>query len=132
MIARQPDEPLHILVVDDEFMIATLLEDMLLSLGCKVVGTAAAVAPALALIEADDQTLDGAFLDINLRGELVYPVADALAARDVPFVFVTGYASHGIDARYAAIRTLTKPFNTATIHDVVMVFEQRRRERMNT
>ncbi|MFL5253557.1 MAG: hypothetical protein ACJ8AI_11790 [Rhodopila sp.] len=47
--------------------------------------------------------LDGALLDINLRGELVYPVADVLAARGVPFVFITGNALHGIDPRYAAI-----------------------------
>jgi two-component SAPR family response regulator len=126
MNAEQPGDKMSILVVDDETMIAMLVEDMLLSIGCDVVGPAAAVAPALALIEAHKQTLDGAFLDVNLRGELVYPVADALTARGVPFVFVTGYASHGIDPRYAAIPALGKPFHFSAIENVVEMFQQQR------
>jgi CheY-like chemotaxis protein len=122
---------LSILVVDDETLIAMLLEDMLVDIGCIVVGPAPSVAMATALIETEGQTLDGALLDINLRGELVYPVADALAERGVPFVFVSGYASHGIDARYAAVPALAKPVSLATLEVAVRSFgEQRRAKRI--
>jgi CheY-like chemotaxis protein len=123
-------EKLSILVVDDESLIVMLLEDMLLDLGCNVVGPASAVAPAIALIEAAGQTIDGAILDVNLRGELIYPVADLLQARNVPFVFVTGYASHGVDPRYAAIPAVAKPFALTTITNVVKTFAERRHVRM--
>jgi CheY-like chemotaxis protein len=129
MSAEPAAHPLSILVVDDESMIAMFLEDMLLDLGCTVVGPAGAVASALALIEAGGQTLDGALLDVNLRGELVYPVADALTRLNVPFVFVTGYAGHGIDPRYAAVTAVSKPFPFATIGRVVQDFSDRRRIR---
>jgi CheY-like chemotaxis protein len=124
--------PLSILVVDDETMIAMFLQDMLLDLGCNVVGPAGAVAPAMALIEASGPTLDGALLDVNLRGELVYPVADALTRLEVPFVFVTGYAGHGIDARYATVTAVPKPFPAAAIDRVVRDFADRRRIRLGS
>jgi CheY-like chemotaxis protein len=122
-----PVKGLSILVVDDETLIAMLLEDMLVDIGCDVVGPAASVAQATALIESDGETLDGALLDINLRGELVYPVADALAAEGVPFVFVSGYASHGIDPRYASVAALSKPISLATLEAAVRSFEEHRR-----
>jgi CheY-like chemotaxis protein len=115
--------PLSILVVDDEAMIAMLLQHMLLDSGCKVVGPAGAVASAIALIEANGESLDGALLDINLRGETVYPVADALLSRSVPFVFVTGYSRQQIDSRYAKIRALGKPFPPTAIDGVLRCFE---------
>ena len=126
MNATPPDDGLAILVVDDETLIAMLLEDLLLDLGCTVVGPAGTVAQSLALVENAGPTLDGALLDINLRGELVYPVADALIARSVPFVFITGNALHGIDPRYAAVPALAKPFSNDTISGIVRSFEQRR------
>jgi CheY-like chemotaxis protein len=118
MNATPQGDGLAILVVDDETLIAMLLEDVLLDLGCTVVGPAATVAQSLALVEGG-RTLDGALLDINLRGELVYPVADVLAARGVPFVFITGNALHGIDPHYAAIPAVAKPFSSETIIEVV-------------
>jgi CheY-like chemotaxis protein len=126
MNATPPHDGLAILVVDDETLIAMLLEDLLLDLGCTVVGPAGTVAQSLALVEKSGRALDGALLDINLRGELVYPVADVLIARGVPFVFITGNALHGIDPRYAAIPALAKPFSDETISDVVRGFEERR------
>jgi CheY-like chemotaxis protein len=127
MTTAPPSDPLAILVVDDEALIAMLLEDMLLDLGCRVVGPASTVAQSMALIEARGERIDGAFLDINLRGELGYPVADALAARNVPFVFVTGNASHGIDSRYADVTALAKPTSIAMFETTVKNFEERRR-----
>jgi CheY-like chemotaxis protein len=125
-------DPMSILVVDDEAMIAMFLEDMLVDLGCRVVGPAGAVAAAMALIDTDGHILDGALLDVNLRGELVYPVADALARRDVPFVFVTGYPEHGIDTRYSGVTHLGKPFPLATIDRIVKDFATHRRARLAT
>nr|WP_294522282.1 response regulator [uncultured Rhodopila sp.] len=118
---------LSILIVDDETMIVMLLEDMLADLGCSVAGSAGSVAQSLAIIERTKQTLDGAFLDINLRGELVYPVADALKARGIPFVFVTGNALHGIDPDYAGVPALSKPFGARAIEQAVRLFAERRR-----
>src|SRR4051812_26880823 len=93
MNATPPGEGLAILVVDDETLIAMLLEDLLLDLGCTVIGCtvigpAGSVAQSLALVHGSGRMPDGALLDINLRGELVYPVADVLTARGVPFVFM--------------------------------------------
>jgi hypothetical protein len=58
---------------------------------------------------ARDDGVDAAILDVNLGGELIYPVADALAARGVPFVFVTGYGAESIDGRFAHVPILQKP-----------------------
>ena len=101
----------HILVVDDETMNVMLLEDMLADLGCTVAGSAGSVAQSLAVIERTGQTLDGAFLDINLRGEFVYPVADALKARGVPFVFVTGYGREHLPPKFRDVFVVNKPFD---------------------
>lgn len=119
-------DTLSILVVDDESLIAMLLDDLLTDLGCRVVGPAGDVASAMALIETEGEALDGALLDVNLRGELVYPVADTLMNRGVPFVFVTGYSTHGIDARYKSIPALTKPIPPARIESTVKSFTGRR------
>jgi len=123
----QTAEPLSILIVDDEVLIAMLMEDALHLLGCNVVGPAGAVAPAMKLIEADDQMIDGAFLDVNLRGEFIYPVADALLSRHVPFAFVTGYSKNQIDARYASVPALTKPVEIESIDSFLRLFGDRRR-----
>ena len=100
----------RVLIVEDETMAAMMLESVLADLGCTVVGPVESVAKALSLVET--QAVDGALLDVNLGGELVYPVADALAARGVPFVFVTGYGIIGIDARrYAGVPVVQKPYD---------------------
>jgi DNA-binding NtrC family response regulator len=79
----------RILVVEDEALIAVMVEDMLAEMGSVVVGPAATIEKALAL--ARSETLDGAVLDVNVRGERIDPVADVLAARGVPMLFATGY-----------------------------------------
>ena len=70
-------------------LVAWLLEDMLAEIGCEVVGPAAGVNQALAMI--DPEAINAAVLDVNLNGQLSYPIADALAACRVPFVFSTDY-----------------------------------------
>ena len=84
----------RVLVVEDEHMVAASLEALLVGLGCVVVGPAPRLATALAL--ADSEPLDAAILDVNLNGELVWPVAERLAERGIGFLFATGYAGDGV------------------------------------
>lgn len=99
---------LRILVVEDEAAISMLLEDMLMDFGCEVVGPAARLASALEMVERE--TFDMAILDVNLAGDPVYPVAEALARREVPFVFSTGYGGGGIKDPYRDRPVVQKPF----------------------
>ncbi len=88
----------RILVVEDEVIVAWALEDMLAEMGCAIVGPAARVNQALAMI--DDESIDAVVLDLNLNGQMSYPVADVLASRGVPFVFLTGYHKSSIPEAY--------------------------------
>ena len=80
----------RILIVEDEAMIALDLEMALVHAGCVVVGPMASLAQALRHL--DDEPFDAALLDVNLNGVLIFPLAEKLAARGIPFVFMTGYA----------------------------------------
>jgi CheY-like chemotaxis protein len=81
---------------------------MLLDMGCEIVGPAGRLAAAKDL--ATTERLDLAVLDVNLAGQPIYPVAEALAARGIPFVFSTGYGSAGIEEPYRGRPVLQKPF----------------------
>lgn len=96
------------LVVEDEMLIVIMIEDMLVDLGCESVSTAATVRQALALIES--QVFDFAMLDMNLNGSNSYAVAEALAARNVPFIFSTGYSGNAIVDGFGDRIVLRKPF----------------------
>lgn len=103
----------RILLVEDEALIAIMMKDVLSDLGLTVVGPLGTLAQALAAAGRDQ--VDGAILDLNLGGEAVYPVADALARRGVPFIFVTGYGAATIDRRYAHVPALEKPIDPASL-----------------
>jgi ActR/RegA family two-component response regulator len=105
----------RLLIVEDDYLIAVDLSRSLESRGAEIVGPAGSVEGALRLIEAEGNRLDGAVLDINLRDERVYPVADALAARGVPFVFLTGYDAQVIPDTYAGVPRSEKPVSTALL-----------------
>ena len=98
----------RVLIVEDDNILAMALAEELAAEGAKVIGPAATVTDALDVIERTD--LDGAIVDINLRGKAAFPVADALADRHIPFVFATGYLVAGhIPARHADVRRFVKP-----------------------
>ena len=105
----------RLLVVEDEYMIAASLARGLEGGGAEVAGPAGSVRDALALVEVEGERLDGAVLDINLRDERVYPVADALVARGVPFIFLTGYDARVIPDAYAGVPRCEKPVSSALL-----------------
>ena len=98
----------RVLVVEDEFSVALLIEDMLEDIGCVVVASVARLDQAIEAAEA--HALDAAILDVNLGGRTSYEVADALIRRGVPFVFSTGYGASGVKAEYRAVPVVQKPF----------------------
>jgi CheY-like chemotaxis protein len=98
----------RVLVVEDEMLIGMLLEDMLTDMGHEV----AAVVPRLkdALTAVERESFDLAVLDVHLHGESAFPVADALIAKGVPFIFATGYGERGLPDSYRGRPVLQKPF----------------------
>ena len=100
--------PRAILIVEDEMMIRMLLEDMLGELGYTVAAEAGRIDEALDAVKTGG--FDVAILDVNLNGDNTGPVAEALAARGVPFVFATGYGEQGLPEAFRDRPTLKKPF----------------------
>jgi CheY-like chemotaxis protein len=98
----------RVLVVEDEMLIGMLLEDMLTDMGHEV----AAVVPRLkdALTAVERESFDLAVLDVHLHGESAFPVADALIAKGVPFIFATGYGERGLPDSYRGRPVVQKPF----------------------
>jgi CheY-like chemotaxis protein len=101
---------MRILVVEDEYLIALDIGEALQRFGCEMLGPASTVATALDVIRQSDR-LDGALLDLNLHGEVVLPVAEALVRADVPFVLTTGYPARASEAAVLReARRLRKPY----------------------
>ncbi|HEX4180825.1 MAG TPA: response regulator [Caulobacteraceae bacterium] len=107
-------------MVEDEAMIAMMLEDMLDTFGCVVVEVAGTLSKGLDLVANTALDLDGAILDVNLGGEPVYPVAEQLAARGVPFIFCTGYGLKGLASDFAHVPTLAKPYMREELESLLM------------
>src|ERR1700754_190383 len=100
---------LRVLLVEDEVLVSSVIQETLTNLGCKVIGPAPSVATALAAL--DDEHVDLALIDLALRGELGLPVADVLADKGIPFAFVTGYGPEMVrGTRHAKVSVLSKPF----------------------
>jgi DNA-binding response OmpR family regulator len=105
---------LRILVVEDTLLVAEAICDFLEDCGSVVVGPAARLEAALVL--ARDEQIDGALLDVNLAGELSFPVAQALEARQVPCVFLTGYGDNSLfPSEFHAKPRILKPFHYASL-----------------
>jgi CheY-like chemotaxis protein len=97
----------RVLVVEDEYLVAMDMSMWLEAAGAHVVGPASNVSAALEALKSAE--LDGAILDVNLRGEMAFPVADALVARGIPFVFTTGYDARAVPVRFAGVKRCEKP-----------------------
>lgn len=107
----------RVLIVEDESLIAMLLEDLLSELGYAVAATAPTVAAALAALDA--HAIDLAIVDVNLGGTVSLPVADALVERGLPFLFTTGYGQMGLPEAYAAWPVLQKPFRKRDLEEAL-------------
>lgn len=106
----------HVLIVEDEPIIAFALEDMLVDEGATV---AAASSVDQAMETLDDENFDFAILDVNLHGKKSYPLAHELQKRAIPFAFATGYGDAEHPAEFAGVTTLTKPYSLSQICDAV-------------
>ena len=108
---------LCILVVEDEPIVAMLIEDMLTDLGCRQVLHANGVPEALALLHT--RLPDAAILDVNLKNVRVYPVAEYLAAARIPFIFATGYGRSGVAENWKDTLVIQKPFEQSTLENAL-------------
>jgi CheY-like chemotaxis protein len=106
-------EKARVLIVEDEIVVALFLEDILAEFGYEVAGVASRLEEGLARAEAPDFAM--AILDVHLNGRDVFPLADRLAERSLPFVFATGYGARGIPERHAGRPVLQKPFLPADL-----------------
>ena len=98
----------RVLIVEDELLVALLIEDFLVDLGCTTLGPCSSVAAAMAITETE--RFDIAVLDVNLAGETVYPVAELLSKRHIPFMFLSGYGEDAIPIGRTDWRVCAKPF----------------------
>jgi CheY-like chemotaxis protein len=117
MSARRPGEPIRILLVEDEALIALMLEDMVEGMGCAVTGVAPRV--DLGLSMAENGHFDVAILDVNVAGENVEPVAVRLNERGIPFVFATGYGEAGVPLRFRDRPVVSKPFRSEQLEAAI-------------
>lgn len=99
---------LQVFIVEDESMLALLLEDMIVGLGYQVAGLASRLAEAMS--KTAELDFDIAVLDVNLDGEVSYPVAQQLQQRGIPFIFATGYGRVGVPQQFDGVPVLDKPF----------------------
>jgi CheY-like chemotaxis protein len=114
----------RVLIVEDEAMIAMLVEDMLVDLGFTVMATAYSLEEALRTARSAE--IDLALLDVNLNGKASFPVADILRARRIPFIFATGYSHIGRQADFGDAPVLSKPFNASSLAQAIETAQQRR------
>lgn len=108
----------RVMVVEDEALVAMVVTESLTDLGCSVVGPFSRCSDAIAAIEAEE--IDAAILDVNLDGEMVYPLADMLEAREVPYIFVTGYGAESIDRRFTHVPVIQKPVERHVLQRIFM------------
>lgn len=107
----------RVLIVEDEMLVAMLIEDMLVELGFEVVGPAMRLQRALQI--AREESFDVAVLDVNLANERSFPVADVLRKRGIPFLFASGYGSSGLNDDFSSAVTLQKPFEQHQLQQAI-------------
>ncbi|HEY2895205.1 MAG TPA: response regulator [Pirellulales bacterium] len=114
----QNTKKLSILVVEDEGLVAMLIEDMLMEMGHVVAAVVAHMPDGVDL--ARDGKFDLAIIDVNLDGQPSYPIAEILRRRGIPFIFATGYGAKGLDAEFVGTPTLAKPFASADLEKLLL------------
>jgi len=111
---------LRVLVAEDEMLVSMLIEEALTDRQCTIVGPYSRVSDALEA--ARTLAVDAAVLDINLAGTMVYPVAEVLSARGIPFLLLSGYGSEAVAVKHASWRVCSKPFRLEDL--IAMLAEQ--------
>jgi PAS domain S-box-containing protein len=123
----RPDLPLRleagnrVLLVEDEILVAMMMKDILTELGFSVVGPFSRLSEAM--VAAVHEDINAGIIDVNLGGEFVYPVADVLAARKIPFVFITGYGVESIDSRFGYVPIVKKPVQRQVLQKIFVPAE---------
>ena len=107
----------RVLIVEDEMMVAMLVEDMLVDEGFDVVGPAYRLSDGLRLAELE--AIDIAVLDVNLNGVRSFPIAAVLTDRGIPFVFATGYGTTGVEMEYPHVPVVSKPFTWDRLNEAL-------------
>ena len=107
----------RLLLVEDEALVGMMMKDTLTELGFSVIGPFVRIEEAMPVARQED--FSAAVLDINVKGEMIYDLADAIAARDIPLVFVTGYGSEAIEERFKTVPVLQKPVDKAALKRVL-------------
>lgn len=110
---------LRVLVIEDEALVAMLLEDMILDAGHEVVGVLSDLPSALGHVQAEAAGFDVAVLDVNLAGQPSFPIADALADAGKAFVFSTGYGRDGLPGPWRDRPLLAKPFGAQNVAEAL-------------
>ena len=116
------DQHYRVLVVEDEMLVAMNIEDMLADIGHEVAGLANRLDAGLEM--ARDGAFDLAMLDVNLAGDLSFPIADVLEARGIPYLFATGYGRQGVRDDYGSVPVLQKPFRARDLQAAIGLLTQ--------
>lgn len=122
----RPTDGLNVFVVEDEALVALNLEDMLLELGCTVIGPAMRLDRAHRIVD-DGLAADAAILDVNIAGEMVHGLARRLAEQGLPIVFATGYGLAGLGPEFHDYPVLQKPYTSEEVaHGLARAIKSRR------
>jgi CheY-like chemotaxis protein len=117
-VSMTNDRPLQgrrILVIEDDYLVAEIVSEMLQDAGAAVLGPFGWRDEALNFISHNSAGFDAALLDVNLHGQVSYPIADALIERDIHFAFATGYGAGVLEEAYRSYHRCEKPFQQKTL-----------------
>lgn len=109
---------IRVLIVEDEFLLAVMLEEILTDQECVIVGSYARVPEAL--VPAAEEQIDLAILDVNVAGEKVFPVAEMLDGRGIPFILLTGYGDIAVPADRPHWQAYSKPYKAGLLIDALV------------
>lgn len=126
-MSRKPWRGRKILIVEDEYYVATELRDKFADAGAHIIGPASSLAVAMQLI-SENPDIHGAVLDVNLSGEMVFPAADILIKLEVPFIFTTGYDRSALPVRFSDIRRCEKPLGFSVINQNLIELVEKARQ----